>query len=130
MCGIVGAASQRNIYKILIEGLRRLEYRGYDSAGFLLLTAREPYKPAKLSAEVAESRKNRSQPNTYLLVTPAFPTPAGPLTASRSTINSHPHTSSAGVSVVHNGIIENHDELRNEVDSPGLRNSSRQPIPK
>ena len=63
MCGIVGAASQRNIYKILIEGLRRLEYRGYDSAGLSIIDS-AAYKPAKLSAELPIWKS--SQLNNYL----------------------------------------------------------------
>ena len=82
MCGIVGAASQRNIYKILIEGLRRLEYRGYDSAGLSILDNAKACKPAKLSAELPIWKS--SQPNNLSLVTPAFPIPAGPRMASRA----------------------------------------------
>ena len=57
MCGIVGAASQRNIYKILIEGLRRLEYRGYDSAGCRLLDSEQALQTRKTIGRVADLEK-------------------------------------------------------------------------
>ena len=54
MCGIVGAATQRNVYKILIEGLRRLEYRGYDSAGLSIIDANQRLQTRKTMGKVAE----------------------------------------------------------------------------
>ena len=116
MCGIVGAATQRNVYKILIEGLRRLEYRGYDSAGLSIIDNQKKLQTRKNIGKVVE------------LVKVAEANPAAGLTGiahtrwathgEPSTINSHPHNSS-GVSVVHNGIIENHVELRKEMVAAG-----------
>jgi glucosamine--fructose-6-phosphate aminotransferase (isomerizing) len=116
MCGIVGAVSQRNIYKILIEGLRRLEYRGYDSAGLSIIDSAQSLQTRKTIGRVADLEKLTAQQNisgnTGISHT-RWATHGEP-----SSINSHPHTSS-GVSVVHNGIIENHDELRAEVKALG-----------
>ena len=121
MCGIVGAASQRNVYKILVEGLRRLEYRGYDSAGLSILDAapldgEQALQTRKTIGRVADLEKltaeQRIAGNTGISHT-RWATHGEP-----SSINSHPHISS-GVSVVHNGIIENHDQLRAEVKALG-----------
>ncbi len=116
MCGIVGAATQRNVYKILIEGLRRLEYRGYDSAGLSIIDSAQILQTRKTMGKVAELEKaaeaNPVSGNTGISHT-RWATHGEP-----SSINSHPHNSS-GVSVVHNGIIENHDELRAELKALG-----------
>ena len=116
MCGIVGAATQRNVYKILIEGLRRLEYRGYDSAGLSIIDNQSKLQTRKNIGKVAELVKvAEADPisgSTGISHT-RWATHGEP-----SSINSHPHNS-AGVSVVHNGIIENHDELRQEMIAVG-----------
>jgi glutamine---fructose-6-phosphate transaminase (isomerizing) len=112
MCGIVGAAARRPVPEILLEGLRRLEYRGYDSAGLAVLGHGDPPalqrrrtlgKVAELVAHVHDSRCGQQ---------PASPIPAGPRTARRARVNAHPHQSHDVVSVVHNGIIENYEPLR------------------
>ncbi|HWK83539.1 MAG TPA: glutamine--fructose-6-phosphate aminotransferase, partial [Caldimonas sp.] len=133
MCGIVGAVSARNIVPVLIEGLRRLEYRGYDSCGVALhqngrlRRARSTARVAELSANVAA---DRLQGGTGIAHT-RWATHGAPLVH-----NAHPHfshgpgamadageasglASSGRVGLVHNGIIENHDELRAELKKKG-----------
>ena len=116
MCGIVGAATQRNVYKILIEGLHRLEYRGYDSAGLSIIDENNILQTRKNIGKVAEleavAAQNPVAGNTGTAHT-RWATHGEP-----STTNSHPHTSGK-VSVVHNGIIENHDSLRTELIAAG-----------
>ncbi|MBX3623113.1 MAG: glutamine--fructose-6-phosphate transaminase (isomerizing) [Rhizobacter sp.] len=125
MCGIVGAVSTRNIVPILIEGLKRLEYRGYDSCGVAvhqggeLRRARSTSRVAELEANVAA---DHVEGGTGIAHT-RWATHGAP-----AVHNAHPHFSSgpasksAGVgrvALVHNGIIENHDELRNELKTRG-----------
>jgi len=117
MCGIVGAVAERNITAILIEGLKRLEYRGYDSAGLAVYTQqgelqrrRRIGKVAELEAAVAAEPLNGQLGIAHTRwATHGAPTEG----------NAHPHFSGNEVAVVHNGIIENHDELRDELKGLG-----------
>ncbi|KSW24973.1 MULTISPECIES: glutamine--fructose-6-phosphate transaminase (isomerizing) [unclassified Pseudomonas] len=117
MCGIVGAIAERNVTPILIEGLKRLEYRGYDSAGLALVDAagelqrrRRVGKVASLEQALAE------QPLAGHLgiAHTRWATHGAP-----SEANAHPHFSHDRLAVVHNGIIENHEELREYLKSEG-----------
>ncbi len=120
MCGIVGAVAQRNITPILTEGLKRLEYRGYDSCGVALhvdgkLTrSRSTSRVADLEVQIAEAGL---QAFTGIAHT-RWATHGAP-----ATHNAHPHFSpsedAARIALVHNGIIENHDELRAELTGLG-----------
>lgn len=125
MCGIVGAVSQRNIVPILIEGLKRLEYRGYDSCGVAVHQAGE-LRRSRSTARVAELDtqvlKDGVEGTTGIAHT-RWATHGAP-----AVHNAHPHfshgtgTSEARanrIALVHNGIIENHDELRAELQAKG-----------
>jgi len=114
MCGIVGAIAERDIVPVLIEGLKRLEYRGYDSVGFAIIddkqTIQRQRAPGKVSAfqpiysghiGIAHTRwATHGVPNEK---------------------NAHPIMSGNGIAVVHNGIIENHEHLREKLEKQGYK---------
>jgi len=108
MCGIVGAVASRDITPVLIDGLKRLEYRGYDSAGLAVVGAQQELELQRSVGRVAnlEKRCGQTQGNIGVAHT-RWATHGRP-----AENNAHPHTSSFQVAVVHNGIIENHKELR------------------
>ena len=120
MCGIVGAVAQRNITPILIEGLKRLEYRGYDSCGVALHVdgrlkrSRSTSRVADLESQVAEANLSGFTGIAHT----RWATHGAP-----ASHNAHPHFSpteeAARIALVHNGIIENHDELRAELTALG-----------
>ena len=122
MCGIVGAVASRDITPILVEGLKRLEYRGYDSCGVAvydnggLRRARSTDRVAELGADIA---RNHIAGFTGIAHT-RWATHGAPVTR-----NAHPHFSSIGteepsIALVHNGIIENHEALRAELQAVGF----------
>jgi len=121
MCGIVGAVADREVGPILIAGLQALEYRGYDSAGL-----------AVLQGSALERRRTQGKVRELEQLLQAEPAPARIGIAHTrwathgvpSTRNAHPHVSSDLVSVVHNGIIENHEALRRELQDQGYAFSS------
>ena len=116
MCGIVGAIGKRNVVPILIEGLKRLEYRGYDSAGVAVLDAGHHLQRARSTGRVAELEKMAAAEainGTIGIAHTRWATHGVP-----SEKNAHPHVS-GGVSVVHNGIIENHDPMREKLRGQG-----------
>ncbi|HEY8567638.1 glutamine--fructose-6-phosphate transaminase (isomerizing), partial [Microbulbifer sp.] len=116
MCGIVGALGQRNVTGILLEGLRRLEYRGYDSAGVCLVNGDGKLQLRKTQGKVAdlESALDDSPTAGQLgIAHTRWATHGVP-----SDKNSHPHTS-GNFALVHNGIIENYQELRDQLIAKG-----------
>ncbi|WDY58046.1 glutamine--fructose-6-phosphate transaminase (isomerizing) [Pseudomonas sp. PSKL.D1] len=117
MCGIVGAVAERNITAILIEGLKRLEYRGYDSAGLAVYTQQDELQRLRRIGKVAElEAANAASPLVGQLgiAHTRWATHGAPTEG-----NAHPHFSGNEVAVVHNGIIENHEELREELKGLG-----------
>ena len=118
MCGIVGAASHQNIVEVLVEGLRRLEYRGYDSCGFAVINggdANHPIKRARTTARVSElAEQGKEFIGTIGIAHTRWATHGKP-----DTQNAHPHISNGLVAVVHNGIIENYENLRTELIAAG-----------
>ena len=122
MCGIVGAVAGRDIVPILIEGLRRLEYRGYDSAGVAVLNGSSQVARLRAVGKVARlSEALRATPTSGHLgiAHTRWATHGVP-----NERNAHPHVSRDGVAIVHNGIIENHEELREELVRLGYEFSS------
>jgi glucosamine--fructose-6-phosphate aminotransferase (isomerizing) len=120
MCGIVGAVAQRNITPILVEGLKRLEYRGYDSCG-VALHVNGHLQRSRSTSRVADLEKQIDESGLKGFTGIAhtrWATHGAPLSH-----NAHPHfspsTEQARIALVHNGIIENHDELRAELTAQG-----------
>jgi len=116
MCGIVGAVAERNIVPILLEGLNRLEYRGYDSAGIAVISdgtlqrCRRLGKVAQLESALATAPVEA----TLGIAHTRWATHGVP-----SESNAHPHMSGDDLAIVHNGIIENHESLRVELKALG-----------
>ena len=121
MCGIVGGTSERNILPILVEGLRRLEYRGYDSAGvaFKKNGTIDVVKNAGRVEQLAKKLKLKENSTNLGIAHTRWATHGVP-----SEKNAHPHASK-DIFIVHNGIVENHEELKAQLRSEGMRFSSQ-----
>jgi glucosamine--fructose-6-phosphate aminotransferase (isomerizing) len=116
MCGIVGAVAQRNITPLLLQGLKRLEYRGYDSCG-VALHIDGCLQRSRSTSRVADLEKQVELANLSGFTGIAhtrWATHGAP-----ASHNAHPHFSRERIALVHNGIIENHDELRAELSAAG-----------
>lgn len=119
MCGIVGAVAQRDIASILLEGLKRLEYRGYDSAGIAITSLKGKTnrirRVGKVQALVDAVDEHGLAGGTGIAHT-RWATHGEP-----NETNAHPHQSEARISIVHNGIIENYQQLREELKGKGYK---------
>src|SRR5581483_298096 len=118
MCGIVGYVGHREAEPILVEGLRRLEYRGYDSAGLATVTGRALHlrKKAGRVGDLADHLSVRPAPGCHGIAHTRWAT-HGPATDA----NAHPHVGGDGaVSVVHNGVIENYAVLKRQLQAEGV----------
>lgn len=114
MCGIVGAIAQRNVVPILLQGLQRLEYRGYDSAG-LVVVHNNKLERARSTGRVADlTQKSADTTGKLGIGHTRWATHGVP-----SERNAHPHMSSESIAVVHNGIIENYEDLRTRLTAAG-----------
>ena len=122
MCGIVGAVAERNVVPILMEGLRRLEYRGYDSAGIAVMDDKAINRIRCLGkVQKLESALNENQLQGITGISHTrWATHGIP-----SENNAHPHMSDQTIAIVHNGIIENHQELREDLQKLGFKFESQ-----
>jgi glucosamine--fructose-6-phosphate aminotransferase (isomerizing) len=122
MCGIVGAVAGRNVVSILVEGLRRLEYRGYDSCGVAVVNgdglkrARSVQRVEDLDLQIRGSDLNGETGISHT----RWATHGAPVTD-----NAHPHFSGDRIALVHNGIIENYEEIRKELQAAGFHFASQ-----
>src|SRR5574344_279709 len=119
MCGIVGYIGKRNAYPILIKGLKRLEYRGYDSAGVALINGEDDlnvYKTKGKVADLEDYSHDKDCSGTVGIAHTRWATHGEP-----SSVNAHPHYSESGnLAIIHNGIIENYAEIKRNLISNGV----------
>jgi len=117
MCGIVGAISQRDVVPILLEGLRKLEYRGYDSAGVAVVNGElRRLRSVGRVASLTQLAEQSALSGHIGIAHTRWATHGAPTER-----NAHPHISDDGLAVVHNGIIENHESMRAQLNALGYR---------
>jgi glucosamine--fructose-6-phosphate aminotransferase (isomerizing) len=117
MCGIVGAVSARNVVPLLLEGLRKLEYRGYDSAGIAVINSgMHRLRSVGRVSSLADLAAQTKLEGTLGIAHTRWATHGAPTER-----NAHPHLSLDGLAIVHNGIIENHEAMRAQLAKQGYR---------
>lgn len=115
MCGIVGAVSNKNIVHVLVQGLSRLEYRGYDSCGLAVVNDAQVLQRSRTTQRVNDLEQNtKLLEGTRGIAHTRWATHGKP-----NTDNAHPHFSRDLIGVVHNGIIENFEALRSKLQKDG-----------
>ena len=126
MCGIVGAVAQRDVSAILMEGLRRLEYRGYDSAGMVILDTHSKLPTLKRHRAVGKvAMLDQAQQNAPLIGAVGIAHTRWATHGAPTEENAHPHMTHDQVAIVHNGIIENHAAIRRRLTEKGYVFSSQ-----
>ncbi len=118
MCGIVGAVAERNVVPILMEGLRRLEYRGYDSAGIAVMEGAAVSRVRRLGKV---QQLQNALDDTPLRGSTGISHTRWATHGAPSESNAHPQMSHDNITIVHNGIIENYEELRQDLKARGYR---------
>lgn len=117
MCGIIGAVAQKNVISLLLEGLKRLEYRGYDSAGIVVINDHQQFERIRTAGNVQELQRLVEVESISGKIGIAHTRWA---THGKPTVyNAHPHIAGDEIALVHNGIIENHKSLRSYLISEG-----------
>ena len=119
MCGIVGYIGKKPVYDILINGLKKLEYRGYDSTGVMIYNQKSLIKKSKGKVSDLESLFTNSEEKkgSIGIGHTRWATHGPP-----NTVNSHPHTSNSGeITLIHNGIIENYDSIKKILQKKGYK---------
>ena len=124
MCGIVGGIAERNVTPLLLEGLRRLEYRGYDSSGIALLAANSQIQRVRALGKIRQLESKISQENTAFSGNTGIAHTRWATHGVPSENNAHPHICNNTVAVVHNGIIENYQALKQSQTDAGYRFTS------
>jgi glucosamine--fructose-6-phosphate aminotransferase (isomerizing) len=119
MCGIVGAVAQRDVVEILVEGLQRLEYRGYDSAGVAIIDNNNQLQRLRRVGKVQELKDALAQ--TKMAGGTGIAHTRWATHGVPSETNAHPHITNNTIAVVHNGIIENHQQLRDKLQALGYQ---------
>jgi glucosamine--fructose-6-phosphate aminotransferase (isomerizing) len=124
MCGIVGGVTNKDITALLLEGLNRLEYRGYDSSGLIVLSKNNTFDRARSVGKVKNLEDNLKSRDLKINGNIGIAHTRWATHGEPSILNAHPHMSKNSVSLVHNGIIENYVELKNDQLTQGYSFSS------
>ena len=124
MCGIVGGVTNKDITALLLEGLNRLEYRGYDSSGLIVLSKNNTFARARSIGKVKNLEDNLKARDQKISGNIGIAHTRWATHGEPSILNAHPHISKNSVSLVHNGIIENYVELKNDQLTKGYLFSS------